>query len=111
MPDFSIRSSEIEIMDDLSAKGPIIDVTLRELETINHLLGGNAVTIDAVHQLLEYKERRDVHIVDAGCGSGDIIRLLAKKLSKTFPQARFTGVDANPNIAAYAAAHTPPSVN
>lgn len=110
MPDFSKRSQEEEIMDDLSASGEIIDVTLKELETINFLLGGNYVTIDGVSKLLKNVSiEKKITIADLGCGSGDILKLIRKSISKKGFAAALTGIDANPNIVAYAKEHTPDS--
>ena len=53
MPDFSQRSAHIEIMDDLTSSGPVIDQTLYELEVINKWLGGNAVTLNGLEKLLK----------------------------------------------------------
>jgi 2-polyprenyl-3-methyl-5-hydroxy-6-metoxy-1,4-benzoquinol methylase len=107
MPDLSKRSAETEIMDDLEASGPVIDVTLRELETINLLLGGNHVTIGGIRKLLPSKIDRPISIVDVGCGSGDILRLVNKSLTSADQQATLTGIDANPNIVEYARTNTP----
>ncbi|MFN7490265.1 MAG: hypothetical protein ACK5QK_11105 [Chryseotalea sp.] len=49
------RSAEIEIMDDLACEGPVVDQTLRELETINTLLGGNYVTLNGIDELIKDK--------------------------------------------------------
>jgi 2-polyprenyl-3-methyl-5-hydroxy-6-metoxy-1,4-benzoquinol methylase len=107
MPDFSKRSQEIEIMDDLNASGEIIDVTLKELETINFLLGGNYVTINGISKLLRDPDRnREIVIGDLGCGSGDILKLIRKSLLKKGVDATLVGIDANPNIVSYAAART-----
>jgi 2-polyprenyl-3-methyl-5-hydroxy-6-metoxy-1,4-benzoquinol methylase len=107
MPDFSKRSEEIEIMDDLEASGQIIDVTLRELETINRLLGGNYVTVNGINTLLKNTKRdHPLVIADLGCGSGDILKLIRKKLNKKSYGATLIGIDANKNITEYAKAHT-----
>lgn len=106
MPDFSKRSSAIEIMDDLSSSGEIIDQTLRELDIINHLLGGNQVTLQGLRTLLKkFKSKRDLHVVDLGCGSGEMLKLVALKFRTTNPQSTFTGIDANVNIMRYAQKH------
>jgi len=111
MPDYSKRSTEIEIMDDLESSGEIIDVTLKELESINLLLGGNYVTIDGISKLLSGTELERVVIADLGCGSGDILKLIRKHLQKKNIEAELIGIDANPNIVSYAAAHTAPGLN
>jgi 2-polyprenyl-3-methyl-5-hydroxy-6-metoxy-1,4-benzoquinol methylase len=106
MPDFSNRSAQIEIMDDLDSSGKIIDVTLSELETINLLLGGNYVTINGISRLLSGKQINQVSIADLGCGSGDILKLMRKYFNRKGIAATLTGIDANPNIVAYAKTHT-----
>jgi hypothetical protein len=45
---FTNRSADVEIMDDLLCEGEVVDQTLRELDFINHWLGGNAVTLQAL---------------------------------------------------------------
>ena len=75
MPDFSIRSAEVEIMDDLNCSGHVLNRTLRELEIINKWLGGNRITIKSLEQLLP-KNNREITIVDLGCGGGDMLRLI-----------------------------------
>lgn len=107
MPDFSKRSEQIEIMDDLAASGPIIDVTLRELEIINLLLGGNYVTINGIARLLKNTSKENpISIADLGCGSGDILKLVRKFLRKNGLRGSLTGIDANPNITQFAEDHT-----
>ena len=90
-------------MDNLACEGEVVDQTLRELDFINHWLGGNAVTVDAVnHVLLKIPKGRQVTIADLGCGSGEMLRLLANKLRKQHRSAAFIGIDANANIVDYA---------
>lgn len=108
MVDLSHRSSEEEIMDDLESSGPIISQTLKELETINTLLGGNYVTLNGLDTLLngEGKERTFT-VADLGCGGGDILRLIADWGDRKKYSLQLIGFDANPNIITYAEAHTP----
>ena len=107
MVDLSHRSSEEEIMDDLESSGPIISQTLKELETINTLLGGNYVTLNGLDTLLngEGKERTYT-VADLGCGGGDILRLIADWGDRKNYSLQLTGFDANPNIITYAETHT-----
>lgn len=103
MPDFAVRATEEEIMDDLSCSGEVVDQTLRELEVINRLLGGNHVTVDGVRTLLEkYPDKQPALIADLGCGGGDILKLLARWFRKKNIRTKFLGIDANENIVAYA---------
>jgi 2-polyprenyl-3-methyl-5-hydroxy-6-metoxy-1,4-benzoquinol methylase len=103
MPDFSTRSQQIEIMDNLNCSGEVVHQTLRELETINKLLGGNYVTINGLSNLLKRKvSNGDFVIGDLGCGSGDILKLIYTWGRENNIKLSLTGVDANPNIIAFA---------
>jgi len=100
---FEERAYEEELMDDLDSGGEIIDQTLRELETVNRLLGGNHVTIDGLDKLLGNHSKADpIIIADLGCGGGDIMILVAKWARKKGYSVTLKGYDANPNIIAYA---------
>lgn len=103
MPDFSNRSSLVEIMDDLQCDGEVVHQTLRELEFINKWLGGNAVTIAGVEELLnETSPTKTISIADLGCGGGDMLRLLYHWAKRNKVNVRLVGIDANPNIIAFA---------
>lgn len=108
MPDFSQRSPTIEIMDDLSCSGPVVDQTLVELEFINKWLGGNRITLGGLKKLLNaYNASTDsLTIADLGCGGGDMLQLMAKKLQEKKQKVVFTGIDANRSIVTYAQNHS-----
>ena len=107
MPDFSERSQTPEIMDDLNCSGEVVNQTLRELEFINKWLGGNQVTMRGVRQLLRVnRSAQRFTITDLGCGGGDMLALLRRMLDGSGRQVRFIGIDANPNIIAFARANT-----
>jgi 2-polyprenyl-3-methyl-5-hydroxy-6-metoxy-1,4-benzoquinol methylase len=108
MIDLSHRSTQDEIMDDLHSSGPVIDQTLRELETINTLLGGNYVTLNGLDKLLNDREfTLPLTIADLGCGGGDILRLISGWAERKNLHVQLTGFDANPNITDFAKKHTP----
>ncbi|MCU0419062.1 MAG: methyltransferase domain-containing protein [Cyclobacteriaceae bacterium] len=102
----SQRSTEVEIMDDLACRGPVVDQTLRELDFINKWLGGNAVTLSAVKRLLA-RAASPVVIADLGCGSGDMLARVARWAQANGIAMRGVGIDANPHIVAFARAHHP----
>ncbi len=102
MPDFTNRSSDIEIMDDLNCNGEVVHQTLRELEFINRWLGGNVVTLQAVKRLVADHKKETIHIADLGCGGGDMLKLLADWGRKNKLILRLIGIDANPHIIAFA---------
>ncbi|HEU5291154.1 MAG TPA: methyltransferase domain-containing protein [Cyclobacteriaceae bacterium] len=109
-PDFSQRSSAIEVMDDLTYAGEVMDQTLVELEIINKWLGGNEVTMNGLRALLSSKTEKNkrvgLKIADLGCGGGDMLKLVANYFKKKKLNAEFTGIDANPNILTFAQKNT-----
>ena len=103
MPDFSNRSAEVEIMDDLNCTGDVLDQTLRELEIINKWLGGNQITIESLEQLLkDCSNTQAITIVDLGCGGGDMLRIIDLWGKRKNFKLNLIGIDANPNIVAFA---------
>ncbi len=104
MPDLAQRSTEVEIMDDLTCEGEVLDQTLRELEFINKWLGGNQITINAISKLLESHTRddRQITIADLGCGGGEMLRVIDMWAKKNARRFNLIGVDANPYIIDYA---------
>jgi 2-polyprenyl-3-methyl-5-hydroxy-6-metoxy-1,4-benzoquinol methylase len=102
MSRYSARSMEPELMDDLQSGGEIIRQTLRELEKINKLLGGNHVTISGVRKLIDLSIDKTWRIVDVGCGGGEIMKLIAEWARKNEVKVQLIGIDANPNVIAYA---------
>lgn len=93
-------------MDDLNCSGPVVDQTLIEIEFINKWLGGNAVTLNGFQKILEhFPKDKALTIADLGCGGGEMLKLVAKKLWQQQRTASLTGIDANPNIIAFAENH------
>ncbi|MBL3654695.1 methyltransferase domain-containing protein [Fulvivirga sediminis] len=101
---FENRSNEPELMDDLNSSGQVIDQTLKELEVINKWLGGNYVTTNGISKLASNRKQTDspLIIVDLGCGSGDMLKRIARWGRKTKLKLQLIGIDANPNIIEWA---------
>ncbi len=103
MVSFSQRSTSVEIMDDLGYHEQIVFQTLRELDFINQWLGGNAVALNALDVVLSpIPKEKNISIADLGCGSGEMLRLIAKKTFRENRKVQLTGIDANPYIIDYA---------
>jgi len=104
------RSSDIEIMDDFHCQGPVVSQTLKELDLINRLLGGNQISLDAIDNVLSNANtsflKAPLTIADLGCGSGELLKLIAKKAKRKNIPVSLIGVDANPFIIEYAKNHT-----
>lgn len=98
------RSTELEIMDDLSISGEVIDQTLKELNTINRTLGGNQISVSAFKKMLDGKST--ISLADLGCGGGDIMAEMADVARKKDVNAHFVGIDANKHIVEYAERNT-----
>jgi SAM-dependent methyltransferase len=99
MIDWSKRSEEPEIMDDFNCEGEVVSQTLKEIETINHLLGGNKVTINGMDLLLKRAPQQStVRVLDLGCGSGEMLKKIHHHLLSKNVRAELTGIDANPFI-------------
>jgi hypothetical protein len=90
------RSRESEIMDDFNLQGQEMKTLLTDLKNVNKWLGGNAITINGITQLLQKKDRRGpVTIVDIGCGDGEMLREIARFGIKKGLDLNLIGVDAN----------------
>ena len=103
---FTERSNEKEMMDDLSFSGKGLRQVMYELETINNWLGGYNTTIRGLWRLAKLHTNRTVTIADIGCGGGDTLVRIAKWARKKQLDIRLVGIDANPNIVAYAQENT-----
>ena len=103
---FLERGSMDEQMDDLQVHGPLVDQTLRELDSINRWLGGNQVTLIGLQRLLENcPDRTNISIADLGCGSGKMLQLISKWGTRREMGLNLLGLDANEYIVQYATNH------
>lgn len=101
-PDFARRSTLPELMDDLAADPAVTRQSLRELELINRLLGGFALSLEALDTLRLEAAHAPVRIVDVGCGSGDMLRRMAHWARRRGIPVDLVGVDWNPVMIAVA---------
>lgn len=98
------RSEEQEIMDDFSLEGQELRHALDKIASINRFLGGNKLTLNSVKRLLkEQNNLEPLTIIDAGCGNGDMLRMLADYAQKQHYKFRLIGIDANAYTVDYAA--------
>lgn len=96
------RSTETEWLDDPAFVGPALYRNLRELETINRFLGGHASLVRCVRRALPWLNKRPLHVVDVGCGSGDGLRALSRWGRREGIALRLVGLDANPEVLDFA---------
>lgn len=102
MNKFLRRSEEKELMDDLDCNGWVLAQTLKELRTINKLLGGNKVTTSGLKLLMNSSKNDSFTLADLGCGGGDMAIHIKKWAIKNRIKLEILGVDANPNIIEFA---------
>jgi len=97
---FSNRVYDKELLDrDDIPFGDILR-NMKELNTINSLLGGHAITRKGLAKLLPASDRsksEPVIIAEIGCGGGDNLRVLRSYCLKHGIPASFTGIDININ--------------
>ncbi len=69
-PDFSTRSTEAEIIDDMSLDAAEMHRVLKELGVVNRFLGGYATTIAGVEDFVD-EATQSLRVLDVGAGGGD----------------------------------------
>lgn len=94
--DTTYRTDLEESMDDFSMDNAGLVTALDDIARINQLLGGNAVTLDGVKTLIkDFPKDQVITIIDFGCGSGDMLRMLSKYGKDHNLNFKLIGIDAN----------------
>ena len=94
--DTTYRTDLEESMDDFSMDNAGLVTALDDIARINQLLGGNAVTLDGVKTLIkDFPKDHIITIIDFGCGSGDMLRMLSKYGKDHNLNFKLIGIDAN----------------
>ena len=106
--DFSRRISPRELPELMDGDCSYEDFRdcLRSLEKVNRWLLGYRPTL-AWLKRLPHGLRDAVHIVDVGCGGGDLLRQIAVWARRRGIAVQLTGIDLNPYAAHAAAEFTP----
>jgi 2-polyprenyl-3-methyl-5-hydroxy-6-metoxy-1,4-benzoquinol methylase len=92
MPDLSQRSTQTEVMDDLSLPAAEIDPVLAGLGKMNRLFGANHTIIKA---LKNFPVKNHGSVSDWGCGGGDTLIAIRQWADKNNLQLKLSGVDAS----------------
>jgi 2-polyprenyl-3-methyl-5-hydroxy-6-metoxy-1,4-benzoquinol methylase len=93
------RSSQKELMDDLSISFEEFKQTLSQIELINHLTCAYKPTIEVIEKIyFKYHQNKDrpLKILDIGSGYGDYLRVIYKWSQKHQIAIELTGLDLNP---------------
>lgn len=99
---FAQRSTQTELLDEVDIPFTAIKKNMQELNFINKYLGGHAITITAVQQLLHRWNGKPVRICEIGCGGGDNLQAIAAWCVQKNIPVTFIGIDINPHCIAYA---------
>lgn len=108
----SKRSDQPELMDSFEEPIASLRIVLQDINRVNQLLGGNKITVAAVHDLMKEQPQEHYSIVDMGCGDGQMLRQIADFCRKNNIKASFVGIDLNQNglIIAEAASQEYPEI-
>lgn len=103
MNKFVERYSGTELIDEAGIPFADWEVCLHELNVINTYLGGHAITVDGVNQLID--QSRSLTILEIGCGGGDNLKAIDKwwKKQSNNGSIRYIGVDINQACTNFAA--------
>jgi 2-polyprenyl-3-methyl-5-hydroxy-6-metoxy-1,4-benzoquinol methylase len=94
--DFSKRAYLTELMDE-PCEYEDLRSCLRDLEQVNRFTFGYKPTLDWLNRQLPHLPRhRTIHVVDVGCGGGDMLRKVAAWADAKKLAVKLTGVDLNP---------------
>ena len=106
--DFNQRVSPRELPELMDGDCSYEDfrACLRSLENVNRWLLGYRPTL-AWLERLPREPRAPMHIVDVGCGGGDLLRQIARWARRRDIAVQLTGIDLNPYAARAAAESTP----
>jgi 2-polyprenyl-3-methyl-5-hydroxy-6-metoxy-1,4-benzoquinol methylase len=100
LPELKYRSLKKELMDAPVISKKLLIRNLMELDFLNRILGGHAITLQGIKQLVSLKDKQ-YHIADLGCGSGDTMKHIARWARMKGYHVKLTGIDINEDAIAY----------
>lgn len=108
-PDFSKRSHAPEIMDRSDVPPLALEAALTDIAKVNRFLGGSASLFAGLKKLTQAEIPFPKHILDLGCGGGDLTYEMAQWVNTYHPGTKVTGVDLLPTAIDFAKArhHAP----
>lgn len=87
-------------MDAQDIPSILFHKNLRELDILNRYMGGHAITMEGIRQLV-VDRKKTYHIADLGCGSGDVLKYIAQWARSNSFNVQLTGIDKNPDAIDY----------
>ena len=98
---FNQRSYKKELLDEENIPKEWLYQNLKELEIINDLLGGHAISLKGLKKILLDKSKI-YNIIDIGCGGGDSLKAMIKWSKYTGYKIQLTGIDLKEDCIVYA---------
>lgn len=102
---FKERSHTKELLDGENIPEKDLFQNLKELDTINHLLGGYKITFSALKKVLS--DTKSYHLVDIGSGGGDTLKRIFSWKEKQKLDLNLYGVDLKQTCIDYAERNAP----
>ncbi len=87
------RSNKKELLDADDIPFEDIKQNMKELNTVNSLLGGHKITLAGIEEFIQKDHPRNISICEIGCGGGDNLNAIGKWCIKNNIKAGFTGID------------------
>ncbi len=88
------RSYKKELLDTDNIPFADIKQNMKELNTINTVLGGHAISIKGIQKIIsKHKVEEPITICEIGCGGGDNLNALQKWCNKKNIKVTFIGID------------------
>jgi SAM-dependent methyltransferase len=97
---FKQRSEQKELLDQEEIPEQDLFRNLKELDFINHWLGGYNISFNALKKVI--RPDRRYTLVDIGCGGGDTLKRISRWNKRSNYQLDLYGVDIKPVCIAYA---------
>jgi 2-polyprenyl-3-methyl-5-hydroxy-6-metoxy-1,4-benzoquinol methylase len=98
------RSLSKELLDEDNIPKEDLFQNLKELNTINTLLGGYNITFSALKKIIN--PNTNYKLVDIGCGGGDTLKQIYNWTNKNKQNINLFGIDIKPVCIEYATANT-----
>ncbi|MFN0081336.1 MAG: methyltransferase domain-containing protein [Ferruginibacter sp.] len=96
------RSTKKEILDDDDLPFEDIKRCMKELNSINTLLGGHAITLSGMSHF-STSPKNKLRVCEIGCGGGDNLKAISEKYNNT----AFVGIDLKETCIDFAATQYP----
>lgn len=100
MVSFKSRSDQSELLDSFGIPDRLLHKNLGELDILNRYIGAHAISLEGIKRLMTDRQKK-YHIVDLGCGSGDVLRYIARWARANQYHVKLTGVDQNADAVKY----------